>query len=141
MNSVKRDKMIIFAEEMMSMRILCIFILLLLSGIGCKSKINVTDSELKGKWVITKALRNGKVTKTLNAGFLMFKDDNLVNSNIFESAENKKFTLEENRLIIAGDEHFEWNIVHFSKDSMQLEGTMHQFDMELNLKKVEGLQE
>ena len=113
------------------MRTLVLFSIIFLI-IGCKEKITIESSQLNGKWLVSKAIRNGRETKTLQSAYFMFPSDNSVISNLINNEENTIFTLSENKLLI-GDYNFE--IEEFTSTAMKLNGKINEFELELYLTK------
>ncbi len=105
---------------------------------SCKQAVDLKPSDLKGKWNFSKAFRNGKQAKTLESAFFEFQDDKSVSSNLFIEKQTTTFTVENSKLVINDELPLEFEVVAFSKDSLQLKGQMNSFEMEFHLVKAEN---
>jgi hypothetical protein len=114
-----------------------ILFLLIYFYFSCENKVAVDSKQLVGKWMFTKALRDGKETKTLDSAYLVFNADNSINSNVFQAAENKSYSVKHDELSISGkEESYKWQILDFHVDTLILEGKMGVFDMSFELQRL-----
>jgi hypothetical protein len=106
---------------------------------GCKEeKVTkpIAKGDLNGQWDIYHVTRNGKVTKTLENGYLLFQDDNTVKSNIFSDEKYHIFRLEQNKIEIDDLESLNFfDVKSLSNDTLILDSKINVFDMKFFLKK------
>jgi hypothetical protein len=95
-----------------------IFLVLFVMGmvIACKQKDTVTEESLFGKWDITKAERNGKVTPYLRGGYFVIEKDGKITVNISGSEELTTYTL--NKGVIRTKDAKEFVLQSVKPDSM-----------------------
>lgn len=101
---------------------------------SCKTDVQqdaqVTVDQIEGEWSIVQVLRNGKVTTSLESGFLVFHDDNTVESNILSGDNRHTFTYEARKISIQGDENLKsLEVGSLSGDTMVLSSKVASFDM------------
>lgn len=123
------------------MRIAFIFLItFIVFTAGCKIDSNqlkeITKDDLIGEWEIYHALRNGKVTKSLENGNFVFQADNLVSSNLFTNSNNLNFTYENSTITIEGDQNIDvLKIKDLKNDTLVLFSKLNVFNMEFYLVK------
>ena len=110
-------------------------ICLLFLIIGCKSDNallkEITTEDLVGEWEIYRAVRNGKVTKSLESANIVFQADNLVSSNLFATTNSLNFTYDKGTIRVSGDPNLEvLNIKTLQNDTLILSAKMKVFEME-----------
>lgn len=107
--------------------------------IGCKSeKVSqpLVVEDLVGEWDIFHVTRNGKVTKTLENGYLHFQADNTIKSNLFSDEKNHTFILKQDKVDVDGLENLnEFKIESLSNDTLIVTSKVNVFDMQFYLKK------
>ena len=107
--------------------------------LGCKpEKVikSVSVEDLVGEWDIFHVTRNGKVTKTLEDGYLLFQADNTIKSNLFPDEKYHTFIFEQNKVDIQGLENLnEFKVKSLNNDTLILDSKVNVFDMEFYLKK------
>ena len=107
---VKRFNQRIFQFKEIGMGILLLFFF------SCKQSENVHLDSLYGKWEIMRAERNGKETSYLRNGYFIINPDGKMTVNITGQDENGTYTLENNKLVMAGDKTFD--IQSHNQDSL-----------------------
>lgn len=118
----------------MVLKNICLFFTLIIM-FSCKEKVIVTSEQLDGKWIVTKAIRNNKETKTLQSSYFMFSPDNSINTNFPSIEETTTFTIVEDKLQIGGNPPMNFLLQEFSNDSMKWSGKINEIKLELFLKK------
>lgn len=86
--------------------------------------------ELKGKWHIVEAIRNGKPTSTLQDAYFDFISDTSMVSNILRIDTEFLYSIEGNRIIQKGDPHIEYQIVKLDTDTLKLKAKINEFMFE-----------
>jgi hypothetical protein len=117
------------------MKYLFIFCSLSFCFISCKSGLNATKENIAGHWNIVQAERDGTPTKTLESGFFDFTKEGMVSSNLLPSSEPMPYILESNILKIDGDMPFSFTILEMANDTINMEGLMGNYKVELTLAK------
>ncbi len=106
---------------------------------GCKpEKVmkSVSADDLVGEWDIFHVTRNGKVTKTLENGYLLFQADNTIKSNLFPDEKYHTFIFEQNKVDIQDLESLnEFKVKSLINDTLILDSKVNVFEMEFYLKK------
>lgn len=96
----------------------------------------VSVDDLVGEWDIFHVTRNGKVTKTLENGYLLFQADNTIKSNLFPDENYHTFIFEQNNVGIQGLESLnEFNVNSLINDTLILDAKVNIFDLKFYLKK------
>ena len=90
----------------------------------------IQQDRISGKWVVVKAARNGKETKTLEDGYFDFTNDTLFQTNIFSREETFPYVLSDERIYQQGGENVVYTIVPSEEDSLILHTTIRNFDFE-----------
>ncbi|MFT6335042.1 MAG: hypothetical protein ACI86M_003030 [Saprospiraceae bacterium] len=115
-----------------------LFIVFVLA-VGCKpERVNkpVSAEDLVGEWDIYHVTRNGKVTKTLENGYLLFQADNTIKSNLFPDEKYHAFIFEQNKINIQGLENLnEFKVKSLTNDTLILDLKVNVFDMQFYLQK------
>ncbi|MFT5164962.1 MAG: hypothetical protein ACI8P3_000186 [Saprospiraceae bacterium] len=91
-----------------------------------------TLDQLKGRWDLTSALRDGGKTSSLEGTFMNFSDKKMTCNFIGEEV-NSSFTFENNQLT-QGDQTYE--IVNFTPAEMVVATTLMDFDFKLTFTKA-----
>jgi len=116
-----------------------IFLIATILILGCKhEKVTapVVVEDLLGEWDIFHVTRNGKVTKTLENGFLHFQADNTIKSNLFPDEKYHTFNFEQDKIAIEGLENLNiFSVRSLSNDTLVLDTKVNVFDMQFYLKK------
>mgnify|MGYP003668135841 CR=1 FL=1 len=116
-----------------------ILFILFIFTLGCKSEkvvMPVGVDDLVGEWDIFYVTRNGKVTKTLENGFLHFQADNTIKSNLFPDENYHTFIFEQNKIDIEELENLnEFKVNSLSNDTLILNSKVNVFDMQFHLRK------
>lgn len=102
--------------------------------LSCKPEVKqepqVTLDQIEGEWSIVQVLRNGKVTTSLESGFLVFHGDNTVESNILTGDNRRNFTYEARQISIQGDENLKTlEVRDLIGDTLVLSSKVASFDM------------
>lgn len=107
--------------------IACIFL-------GCKQEETISFIEMKGEWHVYNALRNDKLTKTLEGGYFVFEDDNTMKTNIFGDEKIFTFEYKDNYLITSqGEPKMNLKLISSHPDSIQMKGKIKYFNFEFFL--------
>lgn len=105
--------------------------------IACQNNKPEFAEKIIGKWEITKALRNGADTPTLQGGFLEFQDAQKVLVNLDGRAQPASYKLKEKKIIIEGSStDGEYLIQALEGSNMKLFVKIRGFDFEFDLIKV-----
>ena len=109
----------------------------------CKSGDQKGDNEiLEGKWMIYDATRNGRQTTTLKDGYMIFSEDNILETNILGDVTRSSFQHNGNHLVSSSPFQYDFNVISLTSDSLHLNGKMKAFDMNFYLKRyVDTLEE
>lgn len=92
---------------------------------SCKGNQDSNFSEmLIGKWNIYASELNNKPSKSLENGYFMFKDDNLVISNVLDNESPLNYLVKDGNLQIDGSLPFEMQITKMTVDSLEMEGKL-----------------
>lgn len=121
-------------------------IILLLIGVGflthCAEKAadkkdtaQLEKPELKGAWEVTKAMRDGELTKTLDNTIFLFTEDSMI-TNLPTQEESAQYTWAENQLIRQGDDITTYNVHTLNKDSMEFSVVLKGSSFRMRLQKV-----
>ncbi len=107
---------------------------------SCKQdKTVIIADDLVGEWIIFKALRNEKITKSLEKGNFVFRADNTVNSNLFGNENMYIFKLQDNVVTVEGHEMIKkMKIIRLQNDSLTITSNIKFFDMKFLLVKKEN---
>lgn len=104
--------------------------------LGCKSGKNKINEEiLEGKWMIYDATRNGRQTTTLKDGYMIFSDDNILETNILGDVTRSNFQYNGNHLVSSSPFQYDFIVISLTADSLHLNGKMKAFDMNFYLKR------
>lgn len=113
------------------MKLIFLFLLSSLVLIRCKpsEKVEVKGDFLVAKWMITDAIRNGKITSTLKDGYLQFDNNGIMKTNIMGEELTSSYSVNNRELSFDGNFPYNFTIEKLTKDSLQLSGEMRKFDM------------
>ncbi len=116
-----------------------IFLIATILILGCKQeKVTTTQvvEDLFGEWDIFHVTRNGKVTKTLENGYLHFQADNTIKSNLFPDENYHTFSFEQNKVDIQGLKNLNvFKVQSLSNDTLIVDSKVNAFDLQFHLKK------
>lgn len=123
----------------MSYKILIFLTILVSLNIGCKSdpqtQTNVNHiEEIQGKWIVTEAARNKRLTKTLNDAYFDFSNTTLKSDVMGDEADYKysivgdKLTLSGGYMELVGDSTLEYQIARLTSDTLVLTTRIRNFD-------------
>ena len=119
------------------MRYLLLFATVLI--LGCKNEKVIKPiavEELFGEWDIFHVTRNGKLTKTLENGYLHFQADNTIKSNLFPDENYHTFIFEQNKVnVVDVNTLKEIKVKSLSQDTLIIDSKVSVFDMQFHLKK------
>jgi hypothetical protein len=110
-------------------------ILFICSLIGCKQNAEINSETLEGKWSVLQASRDGQPTKTLESAYFDFTKNGKVSSNILQSTDNIDYSIDGNFIHIKDATPFTLAITNFQKDTMNAEGLLGSYKVELQLAK------
>ena len=108
---------------------------------GCKGDksskaVELSASDLVGHWDIYHVTRNGKVTKTLENGYLLFQADNTIKSNILSDENYHIFNFDKNKINIQDlDKLNFFDVKSLENDTLVLSTKINVFEMNFFLKK------
>ncbi len=105
--------------------------------VGCRSEPPLFDkNKVKGTWVVTEAIRNNKVTQTVNGAVFTISETQLTH-NLYGADSSYKITWSR-EAILAGPAAY---TVEAAQDSLLVLATiLHNFPFRLSLKKTTHLQ-
>ena len=109
--------------------------------ISCKTdNINeITRNSLVGEWSVLDALRNGRRTTTLKDGFMRFKKEGRLVTNILGRETTSNYLVEGSTISSDGDFEYSFEIEKLSGDTLLLSGKMKAFEMVFYLMKQEDI--
>jgi len=117
-----------------------LFCVILFTGLlfsqGCKEEPSYAAEELIGHWEVYAAARNGKETTLLNGAVFLFETDNKMQTNITGEETSGGFTLEQDRILFAGDHPMEFEIAALHGDSLSLKTDIQDLYFVLALKRA-----
>lgn len=103
--------------------------------VACKNQDQKYTEELVGTWDVYASMMNNKPNGFMKDGYFTFKDNDMVESNLFEDPSPIPYTVKEGKLIIEYSTPFQLNIGSMYNDSLYLEGKMSHYYMEYYLLK------
>jgi len=98
---------------------------LLFFFISCAPTVQ-TNELLQSKWMINKAMRNGRVTSTLEKGFFKFWNHDSLETNILGQIVKTKYKLNKN-IIVSESELPSISVVDIGKDTLVLETKINKY--------------
>lgn len=106
-----------------------------LTLMACKSEDKAVEESLIGVWDVYASKINKRDNDFVRNGWFEFLENKEVISNVFQDEGVKKFSIENQRLLIEMEPIFDLKINEFKNDSMHLEGKLSYYYMEYFLVK------
>lgn len=115
------------------------WLILLVLFFACNNESRrVSKDNIIGDWVLYEALRNGKISKTLENTTFSFDANDSMSSNLF-IGEQLKYEIDKKTLIQMGSTETIYEIVNLSQDTMTLMTKKGQFNFLLSFAKQKQL--
>ncbi len=98
---------------------------------SCKSDKDpyIDKASISGKWDIYDATRNSRQTTTLKDGFIEFREDGNLLTNILGDTTLSPYFIKDQILESSGDFDYQFKIEQLANDTLVLSGKMKVFDM------------
>ena len=96
----------------------------------------VNPAQLTGHWQVTKAVRNGQETKTLDGLFFDFSETGTIKTNLLGGETESPFELSEGKIMQKGTNPLTYSVDELTDSQLVMNATIQGFDFALTLAKV-----
>ncbi len=100
---------------------------------SCAPDKSYQQEEITGRWAVSDAYRDGRLTGTLKGGYFEFNEDNSFKTNVFGSEQEYRFSLSGSKIKIEGTDKVVYTIDSLVDDTLHLETWFKNYRFNFNL--------